>query len=77
MPARTKRNTDVHVLLTGVEVVAVTEKAVLLEWKEHDEVFEAWVPRSVCTDGASLGKGDKDVATALWFAEQDGLPYES
>jgi hypothetical protein len=76
MPARKKR-ADVYVLLTGVEIVAVTEKAVLLEWKEHDEVFEAWVPRSVCTDGASLEKGGKDVATALWFAEQDGLPYDT
>jgi len=74
MAVRKKSAGSEPISLSGVTVTNVTEKAVLIEWKEKDEMFEAWVPRSVCHAGAFLDKGDTDVSVAGWFVEQEGLP---
>lgn len=73
MPFR--RRIEPEVTLDKCEVIAKTEKAVLIEWKAHGEVFNAWVPRSVCTDGQTLQPGDTDIIVQEWFAEKEGLPY--
>ena len=65
-----------HVQLRDVEVVAVTEKAVKIAWKQPDDTeVEQWMPRSVCMEGADLKVGDTDVVAATWFVEKEELPH--
>ena len=62
------------VTLSGVQIVHTTKLAVQIGWTEHSEEMFAWIPRSLCVDGDTLGEGDTDVIVAQWFADKEGLP---
>jgi hypothetical protein len=57
--------------LSGVdEVIATTEKAVLVRFTNGQET---WIPRSVCDSVGDLAKGDTDIVVQGRFAAREGL----
>jgi hypothetical protein len=60
-----------YITLSGVdEVIATTEKAVLVSFSNFRET---WIPRSLCDNGECLEKGDTDIVVQEWFAKKEGL----
>lgn len=63
------------VVLSGVEVIHTTEKAILIGYSDGDNDIEKWIPRSLCMDGDTLDVGDNDVVVDQWYAMKEMLPY--
>lgn len=57
------------VTLDGYTVVRATEDAVCISKADVD----TWIPRSACTDGDQLDKGDTDLIVAEWLAIRENL----
>ena len=66
-----------YVHLESCKVVAVKEKAVLIEYDDA----EYWIPVSQLADGEdhNLEAGDKDITVSIseWIAKQKGIEVES
>lgn len=60
-----------YVHLEGCNVVAVTDKAMLIEYDQS----EYWLPLSQVADPDNYEKGDEDVTISIteWIAEQKGI----
>ncbi len=63
---------DEYVTLEALEVMAVTDKAVLFDFDGD----ERWVPKSCIEgggDGYAKGDVDIDVVVRRWFCDKEGL----
>lgn len=59
-----------YISLGDAEVIAATERAVLVELDGE----ERWFPRAVLRDGDAADKGDViEVELEAWFASKEGL----
>lgn len=62
-----------YVHLEGCDIVAVTDKAVLIEYEDEQH----WIPISQLADGEdhSFERGDEDVTVSVsaWIAKQKGI----
>lgn len=59
-----------YIDLGDAEVIAVTDRAVLVELDGE----ERWFPRAVLRDGDDAGRGDTiTLEVESWFASKEGL----
>lgn len=75
MARRTSRTKQKTVIITAQLIVAKTEKAVLVQIENADEVERHWLPLSQIElpKGTRRDDEDVDIIIPCWLAEEKGI----